>query len=82
MTFDDRGLRSHVRTQRARRLSDEGDAIQETDPDQDVSAFRVRPSDLNPKPADPRIGTSSRSLQYISAGRGVDAVQTILDEPG
>ena len=44
VTADDRGDRARSRTQRARRPSDENDTIQETNPDQDVSATRVRPS--------------------------------------
>ena len=55
VTAEDRGDRARSRTQRARRPSDEDDAIQETNPDQDVSATRVRPSGFEPETCGLRV---------------------------
>jgi hypothetical protein len=40
------------------------------------------PRDLNPKPADPRVGTSRRSFEYILAGRCFRCVQVNSSESG
>jgi hypothetical protein len=45
VTAEDGGDRARSRTHRARRPTNEDDAIQETNPDQDVSDPRVRPSE-------------------------------------
>jgi integrase len=49
VTADDQGDRARSRTQRARRPSDEEDALSETGSDQDFSAARVRPSGFEPE---------------------------------
>ena len=63
VTAEDRGDRARSRTQRARRPSDEDDAIQETNPDQDVSATRVRPSGFEPETCGLRVRCSAVELE-------------------
>jgi len=63
VTAGDRGDRARSRTQRARRPSDENDAIQETNPDQDVLATRVRPSGFEPETCGLRVRCSAVELE-------------------
>ena len=62
-TVDDRKPRARSRTQRARRPSDELDAIPKTNPDQYVSAIRVRPSGFEPETCGLRVRCSAIELE-------------------
>ena len=62
-TVDDRKLRARSRTQRARRTLEGEDADPETDPDQDVSGVRVRPSGFEPETCGLRVRCSAVELE-------------------
>jgi len=63
VTADDQGDRARSRTQRARRISDEEDAVPETQADQGVSATRVRPSGFEPETCGLRVRCSAVELE-------------------
>ena len=55
VTADDQGDGARLRTQQARRPSDEEDALSEIPSDEDFSAVRVRPSGFEPETCGLRV---------------------------
>ena len=66
VTVDDQRDRARSRTQRARRLSDEEDTVPENEPDQGISAARVRPSGFEPETCGLRVRGGGVQAVHLS----------------